>query len=140
MPHQVLVHNSTVLFGMPQHVRTRTHHTHTAHPYIKELRQLIDARAAHKSTNSSDAAIPSGSLHLVTALIDHHAAELITPEGLIVLAGALLYKKYWSFAGELNDDCQQRREPRHHQQNDYSTEYNIKQALADDIPGLQQGL
>src|SRR5690606_31651988 len=78
---------------MLEHVRSRTHHTHITHQYIKELRKFIEVCFSHESSHPGDARIVLGRLLQVGFLVHPHAPEFNAIKGFSVLPASLLNKK-----------------------------------------------
>src|SRR4051812_2172804 len=112
-----------ILVELVWHARPRTDKTHLTHQYVKELRQLIEARSAKQPAETRDAGIVGHFLDPFRSaanelrgkvLVDRvvrvlvHRAKFIEDKRLTVLADPRLFVQHPPVRRRLDDECDRR--------------------------------
>ena len=90
----VLVDESAIILGVFEHVGARADDGHVAFEHVDELRELVEARAAHEVAEACLARIILGGLQGVGLSVDLHGAEFPAEEVASHVARSRLLEEY----------------------------------------------
>src|SRR5678816_1586830 len=79
-----------------KHVRPGTNDAHLTAEHVEELRQFIDAKPAHPTSESEHSGIGRCGLQMLVVIVEVHRPELENVEGLEPNACAPLLEEQWT--------------------------------------------
>ena len=137
--HHVLLDDVGVLFGVLQHVGTRTDDGHVAAEDVDELGQLVDAGLADELAYPRLAGIMERGLQAVGIGIDPHGTELVAPELTAVEPRTLLPEEDRTGRRELDGGAYDEVDEREDGAQEKPREQKVEATLDEAIEGIGQG-
>lgn len=133
--NHVFVDDAGILFGVLQHVGTRTDDGHVAPENVDELGQLINTGLTDELAYPRLTGIVERSLQTVGIGVDTHGAELVTPEFTSVNSCAFLLEENGTGRGQLDgnayDDIDNREERAKEKSGEQNVEGTFDQTVLD---------